>query len=397
MSSPFTCINCQVAFREAALQRDHYKTDWHRYNLKRKIAELPPVTAEEFQRRVTILKLENETKSNGKNYTYCTACKKSFASSQSFDNHLQSKKHIELAQLKNGDYQDDIAQPSIKTNKLVEKMEIPPSEQDDDEESLETASSGTEELDSDEWEEIISEDNPILNNDCLFCNHHSASLTKNVKHMSIEHSFFIPHIEYLADLKGLLLYLGEKISQGFMCIGCNDKKSSFVNIEAVRNHMLDKGHAKIPTDTESSLEYVDFYDFEHGYDDDDYDDEAEEDDDCKSIASVVTNTGKTVSTDGDSVTMALPSGEVICHRSLIRYFRQNPIIARKKLPHVKETKIQKLINHYRVLGWSPTQKEQIKKKVKDIKYINFIQSKYETKLRVKANKLQTHFRQQVDF
>lgn len=37
------------------------------------------------------------------------------------------------------------------------------------------------------------------------------------------------------------------------------------------------------------------------------------------------------------------------------------------------------------------------RKVRDIKYINFIQSKYEMKLSVKANKLQTHFRQQVDF
>lgn len=316
--SPFTCINCQVAFHDAGLQRDHYKTDWHRYNLKRKIAELPPVTAEEFQRRVTILKLENETKSKGKNYTYCTACKKSFASTQSFDNHLQSKKHIELAQLRNIENQDDIAQPSIKCNKPVERMEIPPSEPEYDEETIETASSGTEEVDSDEWEEVISENNPILNNDCLFCDHHSATLTKNVKHMSIEHSFFIPHIEYLADLKGLLLYLGEKICQGYMCIWCNEKKSGFVNIDAVRNHMLDKGHAKIATDTESSLEYVDFYDFDHVYEDDDDDDV---DDDCKSIVSVATNVGKPVSSDGDSVTMILPSGEVICHRSLIRYFR----------------------------------------------------------------------------
>ncbi len=33
----FTCISCHVAFREAAVQREHYKSDWHRYNLKRKV------------------------------------------------------------------------------------------------------------------------------------------------------------------------------------------------------------------------------------------------------------------------------------------------------------------------------------------------------------------------
>ena len=50
--SAFTCISCRVAFAEPELQRAHYKTDWHRYNLKRKVAELPPVTAENFQSRV---------------------------------------------------------------------------------------------------------------------------------------------------------------------------------------------------------------------------------------------------------------------------------------------------------------------------------------------------------
>jgi len=38
--------------RAAELQKTHYKTDWHRYNLKRKVADLPPVTAENFQQRV---------------------------------------------------------------------------------------------------------------------------------------------------------------------------------------------------------------------------------------------------------------------------------------------------------------------------------------------------------
>ena len=53
MSSPtFTCITCRVAFADADLQRSHYKTDWHRYNLKRKVANLPHVTAEGFNQRV---------------------------------------------------------------------------------------------------------------------------------------------------------------------------------------------------------------------------------------------------------------------------------------------------------------------------------------------------------
>ena len=47
-----TCITCGVAFQNADLQRNHYKSDWHRYNLKRKVAEFEPVTLENFQQRM---------------------------------------------------------------------------------------------------------------------------------------------------------------------------------------------------------------------------------------------------------------------------------------------------------------------------------------------------------
>lgn len=67
-----------------------------------------------------------------------------------------------------------------------------------------------EEVDSDEWEE----ENPIEDNNCLFCLHHSRNLVKNLHHMMKAHTFFIPDIEYCVDLPGLLTYLGEKVSKG---------------------------------------------------------------------------------------------------------------------------------------------------------------------------------------
>lgn len=45
--------------------------------------------------------------------------------------------------------------------------------------------------------------------DCLFCCHHSRSLMKNIAHMTKVHSFFIPDVEFLVDLRGLIRYLGE--------------------------------------------------------------------------------------------------------------------------------------------------------------------------------------------
>lgn len=52
--------------------------------------------------------------------------------------------------------------------------------------------------------------------DCLFCSHHSKSLLKNVAHMTKVHSFFLPDVEFLVDLKGLIRYLGEFGVKGLM-------------------------------------------------------------------------------------------------------------------------------------------------------------------------------------
>ncbi|KAF9584318.1 hypothetical protein BGW38_006892, partial [Lunasporangiospora selenospora] len=51
-SSLFTCLACHVAFQTADIQREHYRSDWHRYNLKRKLVELPPVSADVFTQKV---------------------------------------------------------------------------------------------------------------------------------------------------------------------------------------------------------------------------------------------------------------------------------------------------------------------------------------------------------
>ena len=40
--------------------KSHYLGDWHRYNLKRKGAEMPPVSEDNFARRVAELKKQED-------------------------------------------------------------------------------------------------------------------------------------------------------------------------------------------------------------------------------------------------------------------------------------------------------------------------------------------------
>lgn len=210
--SAFTCLNCNVRFQNADIQREHYKTDWHRYNLKRRVGDLPPVTAEEFQKRVLQQRVADE-QAQQEVSLYCNVCRKQFISDKSFDNHLNSKKHKDNVQIaeKKGEHlggQADIPMKQTQSKQeIIADNKASINDDNDDKDGMEV-----EEVDSDEWDDDF--DNPIANNDCIFCPHHSEDLVENVKHMSTVHSFFIPDTEFITDLEGLLMYLGEKVARG---------------------------------------------------------------------------------------------------------------------------------------------------------------------------------------
>lgn len=279
--SGFTCLNCNVKFHNADIQREHYKTDWHRYNLKRKVGDLPPVTAEEFQKRVLQQRASDE-QAQQEVSLYCAVCRKQFISEKSHQNHLNSKKHKESVQIaeKNGEHLGDQADIQMK-QKSATKIES----QDENEDAM-----AVEDVDSDEWDEDF--DNPIENHDCIFCGEHSEDLVENVKHMSTVHTFFIPDTEFITDLEGLLLYLGEKVARGktvftnifrnrqnfikknhfhsipeFICLWCNDRGRTFYSLDAVRKHMKDKGHCRMLHEGLALAEYSDFYDYSSSYPD----------------------------------------------------------------------------------------------------------------------------------
>lgn len=44
------CYNCALEFDTDANYKQHFKSDFHRYNLKRKMLDLVPATYEEFVR-----------------------------------------------------------------------------------------------------------------------------------------------------------------------------------------------------------------------------------------------------------------------------------------------------------------------------------------------------------
>ncbi|XP_051260184.1 ankyrin repeat and zinc finger domain-containing protein 1 isoform X2 [Dicentrarchus labrax] len=51
VSDKVVCSACRCPFNNREEQMEHYKLDWHRFNLRQKLSGVPPVTAEEFERK----------------------------------------------------------------------------------------------------------------------------------------------------------------------------------------------------------------------------------------------------------------------------------------------------------------------------------------------------------
>ncbi|XP_036752573.2 cytoplasmic 60S subunit biogenesis factor ZNF622 isoform X1 [Manis pentadactyla] len=504
----YTCITCRVAFRDAEMQRAHYKTDWHRYNLKRKVADMAPVSAEGFQERVRAQRAVAEQESKG-TATYCTVCGKKFASFNAYENHLKSRRHLELEKkavqavnrkveimneknLEKGLGVDSVnkdamnaaiqqairAQPSPKkappapeeeprgpvaladggratqdrdpaekpprlqwfeqqTKKLA-KLQAEESEEDDldgdvqrglgkKQDSFQECTvcrkrkmkdflsytrlvSDWEDIDSDA--ELECEDAEVMDEvdeqdaeereaggsprlgaipvmDCLFCPHHSSSLMKNVAHMTKVHSFFIPDIEYLSDLKGLIKYLGEKVGVGKICLWCNEKGKSFYSTEAVQAHMNDKSHCKLFTDGDAALEFADFYDFRSSYPDYKKGEEPEATEDLLSE--------KTLEYDDETMELILPSGARVGHRSLMRYYKQRFGLSRAVTVAKNQKAVGRILQQYRALGWTGSTGAALLRE-RDMQYVQRMKSKWMLKTGMKNNATrQMHFRVQVRF
>lgn len=101
--------------------------------------------------------------------------------------------------------------------------------------------------------------------------------------------------------------------------------------------------------------------------------------------------------DGDEYQLVLPSGAVIGHRSLLRYYKQRLNPNRQLVPSKSNRKLHKVLAEYKSLGWTNTQQHAAAKKARDIHHMKRQYQKWKMQVGVKANKLQRHFRQQIDF
>lgn len=155
-----------------------------------------------------------------------------------------------------------------------------------------------------------------------------SSVEENIEHMWNNFGLYIPEPNYLVDKEGLITYLAEKVNFGF-CICCSYQGR---NSEAARAHIKSKRHTRIPYESEvEKMELSEFYDFSSTYDDyeekinNNHDSDAEGWEDVSEEEStddeLPLECKDAIYRDGNE--LILPSGVVIGHRSMARYYRQN--------------------------------------------------------------------------
>ncbi|CAO3594440.1 unnamed protein product [Absidia cylindrospora] len=370
--------------------------------ISRERSPLPPIPLNQFQQKDQAQKTETEKLADTAVFKgYCEPCRKSFGTENQYNNHVQSKKHKE-------NQAKYVPRPKKTVIKKEEEQEVP---------ATETAITETQQpqqqqlLDMTFTEETTEEEimskidakikaAPRLTEmDCLFCHHQSDTLEDNMTHMTKIHSFFIPDIEYLVDLQGMIRYLGEKISVGNVCLFCNGKGKGFLSMDAVRKHMTDKGHCKLAYEDENdAVDLVDFYDFSTSY-------PQGEDGEQVDIDEELTELTNQLQLDDDEMSLVLPSGAVVGHRHMKRYYDQrlkpeetrDSILINKLIGQYSDSHVYESLRSFGQ-GYQRrmiTDGKRGTTKATEAFMEKRVHNDYRTRVGMQANKLQKYFREQI--
>jgi pre-60S factor REI1 len=326
---PFTCNTCQVAFRSSELQRAHMQTDWHRYNLKRRVASLPPLSSEIFTEKVLANKATAAaTAAKASFEKSCAICQKTYFSENAHNNHLNSQKHrTNVMKSGRGAMLDDaasvsgsmtssafslgesMAESDVTVNGEVEKefsevvdgiknasldAEPPVSRRPSRPHHSSAEMRPEHPLSPTDTNESMAEDDqssvaasskapsdPLL--DCLFCNYKSPTFALNVNHMGRFHGMFVPEKDFLSEPENLIKYLHDKIHTNHECLKCHKVLHT---PSGIQTHMRDRGHCMIGFEEDAELvEIGQFYDFRSSYPDAAQFQDMEDDEDTDDSAS----------------------------------------------------------------------------------------------------------------
>lgn len=288
-----TCNTCRAAFPSTDKLKDHYRGEWHAFNSKRRASELAPLSLKEFAVYVSSKTKEGKgsvvSKPQAAAKTTASRTEKAVARQASMAKSItnvgaQESHFVATATDPIDRSQEDIVDAS-----------------NDEEEDAWTDASGEE---GDQFEEEMDEaallKRRIAAHISIFDDKVCPDPVACVNYMERTFGFFIPDVECLTDLPGLLLYLGQKVKLGGICLYC---QKQFEPGRACQNHMMNKSHCKIAYEEGVDLEeYEDYFDY-------DLASGSANDDDAELEVS--------------DIGELIMSNKTVGHRSYRRYYKQN--------------------------------------------------------------------------
>ncbi|KAJ3696219.1 hypothetical protein LUZ60_001596 [Juncus effusus] len=352
--APITCNACNKEFADETDQKDHYRSEWHRYNLKRKVAGVPSVTETLFLARQAALAEEKSNSSSPQMLFTCSLCSKEYRSQKAHANHLNSKSHLSKLSLTNSSSSSEgitVIKPFTPKQKPINQEN-----QEEGEEEEEWVEAGEdEEMEMNSEDEEMGELEELDPSSCFMCDKKHEGIESCMVHMHKKHGFFIPDVEFLKDAEGLLIYVGLKVKRDYTCLYCNDRVQPFQSLEGVRKHMEAKGHCKLRfgdggEDEDADLE--DFYDYSSSYVDAEGKQLVLSDDVANSVELGSGGAELVITQTSEERTLVKTLGS----REFLRYYRQKP----KPTPSRNSALAVALASRYKNMGLATVQsKEQI--------------------------------------
>ncbi|CAD2102735.1 zinc finger protein, putative [Plasmodium vinckei] len=227
----YNCYTCNIQIYNYSFFRYHFKSEWHKYNLKRKLLNLSAINELTFNEKVSNLKKiedgnEKEKNKKDKNGSSNDHKKKENNKNKNNNNGNKQKK-------------DKFANNANNNNTSGAKKVIYATTED----CLLKAN--------------VSYDNPLV---CFFDNRIFNTIEENIKHMNENYTFYIPDIKFVTNLKKIILTIGKKIYEENICIYC---LKYFKSVKALQSHMVCKSHTKLHSNFFSFIEK--YYDFSKTY------------------------------------------------------------------------------------------------------------------------------------
>ena len=216
------CNHCMYVCKSYEEMKEHYKSEFHKYNLNRVTMNLAPLSYEDYKRKKDFFmkkmeekkKAEENLKLKSQNL-FCEICSKKFNSSKKLEEHLNSKNHLKNKAKKDEEKKDEISEISTSSKNEVKE----PKNKEPEKTTLDDITC------------------------CLFCNFKSDNLKNNFYHMVQIHNLEIPFIFYIKNYEELIKILAKKIFVYHACFTCDTQR--FETIRSLQRHMLSKGHTVI--------------------------------------------------------------------------------------------------------------------------------------------------------